>query len=299
MQASPGPVPEPGAANPRRTISDAASEERLPGRVRRREGAPATGDEAVDEAYDGLGATYELYRQAFARDSVDGRGLPLRGTVHYGHAYDNAFWDGAQMVFGDGDNDLFTRFTGCVDVIGHELTHGVTENEARLEYHDEPGALNESISDVFGSLVKQRVLQQTADEADWLIGAGLLAPKVHGVALRSMRAPGTAFDDPVLGKDDQPAHLRDYVRTKTDNGGVHTNSGIPNRAFYLAASYIGGFAWEKTGRVWYAALGDPRVGPGSGFRAFARVTAAVAGSLFGDAEAKAVRAGWIEVGVDV
>ena len=160
MQASPDRAPASGAAGPRRTIYDAGSEERLPGRVRRTEGAPATGDAAVDEAYDGLGATYELYRQAFSRDSLDARGLPLLGSVHYGREYDNAFWDGAQMVFGDGDGDLFTRFTVSVDVIGHELTHGVTENEAELEYHDEPGALNESISDVFGSLVKQHVLHR-------------------------------------------------------------------------------------------------------------------------------------------
>ena len=299
MRASPGRAPASGAPNARRTICDAGSQERLPGRVRRSEGAPATADAAVDEAYDGLGATHELYRQAFSRDSLDGRGLPLLGTVHYGRDYDNAFWDGAQMVFGDGDGDLFTRFTVSVDVIGHELTHGVTENEARLEYHDESGALNESISDVFGSLVKQQVLQQTADEADWLIGAGLLTANVHGVALRSMHAPGTAFDDPVLGRDDQPSHLRDYVTTRSDNGGVHTNSGIPNRAFYLAASYLGGFAWEKAGHIWYAALRDAKVVANTGFRGFARATAAAASLLFGDAETKAVLAGWAEVGVDV
>ena len=299
IHASQDRVPAPAPSGPRRTICDAGSQERLPGRVRRNEGAPATGDAAVDEAYDGLGATYELYRRTYERDSLDERGLPLLGTVHYGREYDNAFWDGSQMVFGDGDGDLFTRFTVSVDVIGHELAHGVTENEAELEYHDEPGALNESISDVFGSLVKQHVLQQTADEADWLIGAGLLTSKVHGVALRSMRAPGTAFDDPVLGKDDQPAHLRDYVTTKSDNGGVHTNSGIPNRAFYLAATYLGGFAWEKAGLIWYAALRDPKIAPDCGFRSFAGVTATVAGALFGDAEVKAVTAGWTEVGVDV
>src|SRR5262249_42131489 len=137
-------------------------------------------------------------------------------------------WDGQQMVFGDGDGVLFIGFTKAVDVIGHELTHGVTQYECGLEYHDEPGALNESISDVFGTLVKQYALKQDVTAGDWLIGNGLLAPSVNGKALRSMKDPGTAYDDPQLGRDPQPAHYKNYVRTSEDNGGVHLNSGIPN-----------------------------------------------------------------------
>ena len=193
---------------------------------------------AVDEAFDGLGRTLDFYWSNFERNSIDDEGLPLDATVHYGDRYDNAFWDGRRMVFGDGDGELFNRFTIAVDVIGHELTHGVTEDEAGLIYAYQAGALNKSLSDVFGSLIKQSDpgRLQKADEADWLIGAGLLAPGVQGVALRSMKEPGTAYDDPVLGKDPQPAHMRNFVHTNRDNGGVHINSGIPNRAFYLAAS---------------------------------------------------------------
>ncbi len=202
----------------------------------RKEGAAASGDAAVDEAYDGLGATFDFYLEACQRNSIDDAGLPLDATVHFGKNYDNAFWNGSQMVFGDGDGKLFNRFTVALDVIGHELTHGVTEHEAALVYQGQPGALNESMSDVFGSLVKQYALKQDAAAADWLIGAGLLAKGVKGVALRSMKAPGTAYDDRVLGKDPQPAHMKDFVRTTDDNGGVHINSGIPNHAFYLAAT---------------------------------------------------------------
>ncbi len=101
------------------------------------------------------------------------------------------------------------------------------------------------MSDVFGSLVKQYQLQQTAGEADWLIGQGLLTENVKGIALRSMKAPGTAYDDPVLGKDPQPAHMKDYVNTVSDNGGVHINSGIPNHAFYVVATELGGFGGKK------------------------------------------------------
>jgi Zn-dependent metalloprotease len=285
----------------RRTIYDAHHTQNLPGDVVRAEGASPTGDAAVDEAYDGLGATFDFYWDAYQRNSIDDEGLPLDGTVHFGQDYDNAFWNGERMVFGDGDGKLFNRFTISLDVIGHELTHGVTQDEAQLVYYLQPGALNESVSDVFGSLVKQYRLHQTADQADWLIGAGLLAQGVNGVALRSMKAPGTAYDDPVLGKDPQPAHMRDYMHTFQDNGGVHINSGIPNHAFYLAATNIGGFAWEKAGRIWYETLRDSSLRPSTGFRRFARLTVDKAGELFGknSAEQQAVGEAWQEVGISV
>jgi Zn-dependent metalloprotease len=205
------------------------------------------------------------------------------------------------MVFGDGDGELFNRFTIALDVIGHELAHGVTQDEAQLAYYGQSGALNESVSDVFGSLVKQHALKQTADQADWLIGAGLFTAKVNGEALRSMKAPGTAYDDPVLGKDPQPAHMRDFVRTYQDNGGVHINSGIPNHAFYLAAIKIGGYAWETAGRIWYETLRDSKLRPNSGFRTFARLTIANAGRLYGQnsREQQAIHASWTEVGVPI
>jgi Zn-dependent metalloprotease len=202
------------------------------------------------------------------------------------------------MVFGDGDGQLFNRFTISLDVIGHELTHGVTEDEAKLMYFFQSGALNESISDVFGSLVKQYTLNQKAADADWLIGEGLLTRKVQGVALRSMKNPGTAYNDPVLGKDPQPAQMKDFVHTYEDNGGVHINSGIPNRAFCQAALNLGGFAWEKAGRIWYDALRDGTVRPNTGFLRFARVTVKHAAAM-GKTEAKAVQDAWATVGVNI
>ena len=284
-----------------RTIYNAHNTETLPGDVVRTEGSPPSGDQAVDEAYDGLGATYDFYSLAYNRNSIDDEGMSMLATVHFNQDYNNAFWNGEQMVFGDGDGELFNRFTISLDVIGHELTHGVTEDEAQLIYFFQPGALNESVSDVFGSLVKQRVLNQTADQADWLIGAGLFAAGVNGVALRSMKAPGTAYDDPVLGKDPQPAHMNDYVRGFADNGGVHINSGIPNHAFYLAAMQIGGFAWEKAGRIWYQTLIDAQLRPSANFQRFASLTLANAEKLFGagSPEHQAVSQAWNEVGIAV
>ncbi len=280
-------------------ISDAAGTQDLPGRVVRREGDPSTQDPAADEAYDGLGATWDLFSAAYGRNSLDGRGLPLLATVHYGRDYDNAFWDGTQMVFGDGDGRYFRRFTLSLDVIGHELTHGVTELTAGLTYRGQSGALNESVSDVFGSLVRQRALGQSAQQADWLIGAELFTDAVHGVALRSMKAPGTAYDDPALGKDPQPAHMDHYVQTSDDNGGVHINSGIPNHAFYLAATAIGGDAWAGAGRIWYAALTGPGISADCDFATFAGLTLAAALAEFGDGspEVTAVESAWREVGV--
>ncbi len=288
---------QPGSAE--RHIYDAEGRTELPGRLVRNEGQPQRGDLAVDEAYDHLGATYGFFWEVFGRHSIDGAGLPLVGSVHYGDHYENAFWDGAQMVFGDGDGKLFNRFTLALDVVGHELSHGIIEQEAGLVYQNQAGALNESLSDVFGVLVKQYHLRQRADQADWIIGAGLFTDTVKAVGLRSMKAPGSAYDDPLLGKDPQPGHMRDFVETRQDNGGVHINSGIPNRAFYLLASDLGGFAWEKAGRIWYETLSDEHLPNDADFATFAALTEQVTARLYGTegAEYRALRGAWKSVGV--
>jgi Zn-dependent metalloprotease len=285
--------------HPDRTIRDAEHTRRLDGPVLRHEGGKAAGDPAADEAYDGLGATWDLFAKVYDRNSVDDHGLPLQGVVHFERDYDNAFWDGQRMVFGDGDATVFNRLTIAVEVIGHELTHGVTGAELGLQYMGQAGALNESISDVFGALVKQYQHNETAEKADWLIGAGLLRQSVHGVALRSMKSPGTAYDDPILGKDPQPAHMDDFVQTTDDNGGVHINSGIPNHAFYLAATALGGHAWERAGQIWYDTLRDPKLRPTAQFATFARATIRSATRRFGarSDETAAVNEGWEQVGV--
>jgi Zn-dependent metalloprotease len=287
-----------------RSIYDAENGSTLPGKLVRSEGEAPTGDQAADEAYDGAGATYDLYYEIFERHSIDGNGMELVSVVHFLQGYDNAFWNGERMVYGDGDEDLpvsdrlFNRFTIAIDIIGHELTHGVTQYEANLVYKNQPGALNESFSDVFGSLVKQRVKNQTAAQADWLIGEGLFTSNVNGKAIRSMKSPGSAYNDPLLGKDPQPGHMNDYVQTTSDNGGVHINSGIPNKAFYNVAMALGGHAWEKAGKIWYVTLKD-KLNANSDFMAAAKATVEVAGTLFGadSTEQKAVKKGWEDVGI--
>jgi Zn-dependent metalloprotease len=284
-----------------RTIYDAHGTMDLPGSIVRTEGSNPVGDPVVNEAYDGLGWTHALYLEIYRRNSIDNEGLPLLATVHYGTDYDNAFWDGTRMIFGDGDNDLFNRFTTAIDVIGHELTHGVTEYEANLLYSGQSGALNESISDVFGSIIKQYALKQRVDQADWLIGAGLFTAKVHGRALRDMANPGQAYNDPLLGKDPQPDHMDHYDHTLEDTGGVHINSGIPNRAFCLTATALGGYSWERAGYIWYETLCDPRLRPTAQFSDFAKLTLENAEKLYryGSPEWTAVREAWDRVGVPI
>ncbi|WP_441977457.1 M4 family metallopeptidase [Microbacterium sp. 2MCAF23] len=282
-------------AAPNRTISDAHGAETLPGTVVRTEDEPTVADVAVNQAFDGLGATFQMLLDAFQRNSVDGQGLPLDATVHYGSGYDNAFWNGERMVFGDGDGQVFQGFTGATSVIGHELGHGVVQYTAALEYQGQPGALNESIADVFGALTEQHLQGQTADQATWLIGAGIFTPAVHGKALRSMLHPGTAYDDPELGKDPQPADMSGYVKTTDDNGGVHMNSGIPNRAFALFAVELGGHAWETAGSVWYRAL-TGRLSSSATFAQFANATIREADAVSA-ATGDAARMAWTSVGV--
>ena len=298
-RAGAGTTPRGASPGLTRAISDAGGTQDLPGRPVRAEGVAPTGDAAADEAYDGLGATYRLYQDVYGRSSLDGEGLRLDASVHYGQQYDNAFWDGAQMVFGDGDGQVFTRFTVSPSVIGHELTHGFTQFTANLDYQGQAGALNESVSDVFGMLVEQYAEQQSATAASWLVGQGLFTAAVQGRALRDMANPGTAYDDDVLGKDPQPATMAGYVQTTDDNGGVHTNSGIPNHAFQLAAVALGGNAWDRAGQVWFDVMTSGTLAKDVDFAGFAAATVAAASTRYGDGSdvATAVEGAWQQVGV--
>jgi thermolysin metallopeptidase-like protein len=279
------------AGGPDWVVHTARNGSTLPGDVVRTAGDGPTGDPAADEAADGVAATLQMYAEVYGRDSYDDAGATVISTVHYQRGYDNAFWNGTELVFGDGDGKTFDRFTKPVDVLGHELTHAVTERTAGLVYEGQSGALNESLSDAFASCLKQRLLGQDAVAGDWLIGAGLFLPGVKGRALRDMAHPGTAYDDPVLGKDPQPAHMDDYVDTTDDHGGVHLNSGIPNRAFQLAAVAVGGSSAEGAGRIWYAAL-TSGLPSRADFATFAAATVAAAGD-----HADAVAEAWQTVGV--
>jgi Zn-dependent metalloprotease len=282
----------------RRFIYDANYTGDLPGNLVRSEGHPDTGDPAIDEAYNSAGITYDFYKNVYGRNSVDNKGLEIIITAHYLKNFSNAFWNGNQVVCGDGDGNTFQGFTKSIDMMGHTLTHGIIQYEGNLTYQGQSGALSEHFCDVFGSLIKQWYLKQTASEADWLLGEGVFTSKIRGKALRSMKEPGTAYDDPLIGKDPQPDHMSRYVNTSTDNGGIHMNCGIPNRAFYLIAVELGGYAWERVGKIWYTAMTE-RIQKDLDFYDIASTTLEISRNLFGvgSIEEKAVQRGWEAVGI--
>ena len=292
-------LPASAKPKPDRRVFDGGGASALPGSAARFEGDAASDDKEVNQAFNGAGDVFKLYRDGFNRNSIDGQGMRIISTVHHRQGYNNAFWNGQQMVYGDGDGQIFKPLTGSLSVIGHELSHGVVQFSGGLVYQDQSGALNESFADVFGCLTVQYKKKQKAGDATWLIGDGLLGPGIQGKALRSMRAPGTAYNDPILGKDPQPYHNDHYVNTQSDRGGVHINSGIPNHAFYLFAQLLGGFAWEKAGVVWYQAL-QAINNPHATFVDWAEETMLAARTEFGNGslEATLCQRSWKLVGID-
>jgi Zn-dependent metalloprotease len=269
----------------------------LPGKLVRSEGAGSAGDRAVDEAYRGTGVVYDFLRRILDRNSLDDRGMSLVSSVHVGRNYNNAFWTGEQMAFGDGDGIIFRRFTRSLDVIGHELVHGVISHTSNLEYRGQSGALNEHFADVFGLLVRQWRGKISARKADWLVGREIMGPKVKAKALRTFLAEKAFEDDPHFGTDPQPKHMKNIYVGESDRGGVHINSGIPNHAFYRAALDLGGSAWERAGRIWYETL--LRLRPTADFSAAAAVSVQVATELYPRSSRvrRAVREGWRAVGI--
>lgn len=293
------------ALHPNRKIYDANNDDdqrKLPGKLIRKEGQKPVKDKDVNNIYDNCGFTWDFYYNAFKRNSIDNKGLPLINTVHFGDKFGNAFWEGAQMVYGDGD-EVFKSFTQDIDITGHELTHGVVQYEAMLVYEFESGAINESMADIFGIMVRQFALKEGAKTSDWLIGRSCM--KGTGYALRSMKNPGNAYKNhPILGNDPQPGHMKDFRKLPNtrsgDYGGVHINSGITNHAFYLAAYELGGYAWEKAGRIWYEALCDAALlNAQSKFADLSQATISKAETLFGinSRESQVVKKAWKDVGL--
>jgi Zn-dependent metalloprotease len=292
-----GPERRPDTHN-HRYIYDAQGRLVLPGTLVLSDQMPSGGDTAAREAWDAIGVTMDFFRRVFGRNWLDGRGLPLAATVHYGTCFQNAMWSGEQIVYGDGDDRIFNRFTASIDITAHELTHAIVQFLLGMGYTGETGAVNESLADIIGLMVRDWFLDQTAEESDWTIGSGLFKPGIHGRGVRSLAEPGTAYDDPRLGRDPQPSHLRDYVDTEEDNGGVHINSGIPNHAFYLAATAIGGPVWEVAGRIWYETMMDGLPNEPN-FLDLALGTVDKAGELYGSGSRyqRIVAEAWASVGI--
>ncbi len=238
-------------------------------------------------------AISRFYREVFGRNSVDNRGMALQSSIHFGVNYNNAFWNGSQMTYGDGDGNFFLDFTRGDDVIGHELTHGVIQHSARLSYANEAGGLNESLADVFGSMFRQWRVGQTVDAADWVIGSDILGPGAVALGytcLRDLAKPAAAHCLTA-----QPEH---YSQVTPGMDG-HYSSGIPNLAFYNAARSIGGRSWEVAGKIWYRALSGYSPSPNLKMKTFAARTRRLAQSMFAERPQvhAAIHEAWLEVGL--
>lgn len=252
----------------------------------------ASADASVKQAFTTAGQVAAFYTAAFGRNSVDGAGMSLLSSVHYSINYNNAFWNGSQMVYGDGDGNIFVDFTRGNDVIGHELTHGVTQYTLQLRYQNQPGGLNESLSDCFGSMFRQWQAGQTAATADWLIGKDIMGPGAASRGFTCLRD----MANPAAGHclSPQPTNFSQYK-----NGmDPHESSGIPNLAFCTAAKAAGGKSWEGVGKAWYAAM-TAGASPSMRMKTFANRTRKAANTGFGAGSvvANAVDQGWSHVGL--
>ena len=266
-----------------------------PGEKARFEGEKPTGNTDIDNAYDYSGNVRDFYKEVFGRNSIDDKGMNVISRINYGQNFEGSFWDDGKMTYGKpSDSSLYTTFV-LEDITGHEITHGISDYDSQLKTYGQAGALNESIGDVFGELVKQWSHHEKSGEADWVFGKGIWKSSVNGRGLRDLLHPGTAFDDPKAGKDPQPADLAHYVRTMDDNGGVHVNSGIPNRAFAEFATSLGGYAWEEAGHIWYQALKN--AGSNPSFAQFAEATVEAAQKLGYKNDLPKLEQSWQDVGV--
>ncbi len=239
-------VREQGTAKGNRFIYDCQNQAKQRVELVRKEGEPNTKDTTVNSAYDTSGFVRGYFKNTFGLNSINDKGLDIISNVHYGTDYNNAFWDGDEMTYGDGDGIEFKNFAGGIDVVAHELVHGITQFLANLEYQGQSGALNEHFSDVFGTVVKQKYLGHDVSQADWLIGDTVVTEKFPGIAIRSMKAPGTANDF-----DKQPDHMDGFYSGPANQQGVHINSGIPNKAFYLSCLEIG---LDQCALIWFNTL---------------------------------------------
>ncbi|MCU1386297.1 MAG: extracellular metalloprotease [Acidobacteria bacterium] len=286
-----GIVPVAVAHAPLVTVYDCKHHMTLPGTPVATPGSSA--DPTAKRTFDQTSEIAKFFQTIFKRNSVDGAGMTLLSSIHYGTKYNNAFWNGTQMTYGDGDGAVFTDFTRGNDVMAHELTHGVTQHTLGLAYADEAGGLNESLSDVFGSMFRQWQANQDANTADWLIGHDILGPTALAKGFTCLRDMSNPAASHCLSP--QPIHFSQY------RGGMdpHLSSGIPNVAFCRIAKSVAGKSWLGVGQVWYDVLSTTAPRPNMLMLEFANATRATAKKLH-PADAAfhaAVDAGWKSVGL--
>ena len=273
------------------TVYDCQHSQNPPGTPVQSPGVSADPD--AKQTFDVTTAVAAFYQTVFSRNSIDDAGMTMMSSIHYGADYNNALWNGSQMIYGDGDGSIFIDFCKGNDVVCHELTHGVTQHSLQLSYTGDAGGLNEGNSDVFGSMFRQWQANQDVTQADWLIGSDIIGPAAQAkgyTCLRDMSQP-----DATHCLAAQPTQYSQI----TPGMDPHYSSGIPNLAFYKMATYIGGNSWEKAGQVWYKALTGFNPSPNMKMAAFAGRMRKLASQLFPNAPnvAQSVDRAWTEVGV--
>lgn len=279
------------AATPKVTVYNCRQTQTLPGSPVSNPGAST--DVTAKRTFVETTSVAKFYKTVFNRNSIDNAGMTMMSSIHFGKGYNNAMWNGSQMIYGDGDGQLFVDFTASNDVIGHELTHGVTQYTLQLAYQDDAGGLNESMSDCFGAMFRQWEKGQDAATADWLIGADIIGPTAKARGYTSLRNMANPADKKALAP--QPT-LYSQVTPGMD---PHYSSGPPNLAFCTACKTLGGKSWERVGQVWYAALTTSGAQPKMTMPAFAARTRQLATQLYPKQPtvAAAVDAGWKKVGL--
>lgn len=286
-----GGMPQVSAGPPAISVYTAGNNFVLPGNVVNNPGSSP--DSQVKTTFAMTGGVADFYKSVFGRNSLDNAGMALLSTVHYGTDYNNAFWNGTQMAYGDGDGQIFTPFCNDDDVVAHELTHGVTQFTLQLVYKNESGGLNESLSDVFGSMFRQWRRKQSVKQADWLVGADIMGPDAKNrgyTCLRDMANPSA--------KHCLAPQITNYGQYKPGMD-PHTSSGIGNLAFHTAAIALGGNSWDKAGQVWYDVVNTAGPRPNMTMKQFAKLLRASAKKLFpaDPGVYKAVDDGWKSVGI--
>lgn len=257
--------------------------------IARRKGEPQHPDYIVNEAYINVGRSLKFFLKGLSIDSMDGKHMPVKAAVHVGEKYNNSYYTDGTINLGDGDGVLFKDDAADLTVVAHELGHGIVEKYlGGLIYWGQSGALNESLADLLGVSAMQYLLGEEAlPQSTWLFNQIGMVPyrdqsgDLVRPALRSLKAPGTAYvNHPIIGTDPQPADMSKYYDGAEDNYGVHINSGIPNHAFYLAATKLGGQGWDVMLKIW---IETTRVLPAkTDFKTFAQTTIAIAQNMFAD-----------------
>jgi Zn-dependent metalloprotease len=284
--------------NSQRFIYDCAQSYNLPGTKARFEGGKAVSDQVVNDCYDFMGQYRDFLKQTVGRNGLIGTGDDFIGSVHYGQGYNNAYSNGKSMVFGDGDGKIFIKFV-LLGIIGHEDFHVVQSNESDLEYEGESGMGNEAGADISGASTQMWAGKIKSRDFNWLVGEGAFGPKVKGRGLRNMLYPGTAYDDPDLGKDPQPATYSQLQKYDYDNGGVHIGSGIINSAFARFCIAVDGYAVDGPWPVFYNTYcGKMKVDSNANIHALAQRSVEVCSSMLPKQTDKLVQA-WKEVEVAV